>query len=104
MCDLLTRLSKELQELKLSQEHTTDGMIIELGPNLQDEAADPLVWFAKIRGPEGSPFAGGIFTLKIVIPDEYPKRVPRVEFVTPIFHPNVQNGKICMELLDEHSG
>ena len=56
---------------------------------MEDDSADPLVWFAKIKGPEGSPYAGGTFLLKITIPDEYPVRVPKVEFVTPIIHPNV---------------
>jgi len=44
-----------------------------------------------------------VFTLKITITDDYPNKPPSIEFITPIFHPNVQNGKICLDLLDNES-
>lgn len=60
-----------------------------------------MIWFALVRGPPGTPYEGGIFKLKITIPEDYPTKVPKVEFLTPIFHPNVQNGNICLDILDE---
>lgn len=68
---------------------------------MQDVEADPMIWFALVRGPPGTPYEGGIFKLKITIPEDYPTKVPKVEFLTPIFHPNVQNGNICLDILDE---
>ncbi len=76
-------------------------MILSLGPDPSDPAADPLIWFSQIQGPPNSPFECGVFTLKIVIPPDYPDVPPKIEFITPILHPNVQNGQICMSLLEQ---
>lgn len=76
-------------------------MILEFGPDLLNESADPLIWFAKVKGPPNSPYEGGTFTIKIQISEDYPNCVPKMEFITPIFHPNIQNGKICLDLLDQ---
>ncbi|XP_017777532.1 PREDICTED: uncharacterized protein LOC108563384 [Nicrophorus vespilloides] len=52
---------------------------------------DPMYchWMASIKGPEGSPYEGGIFFLYIIIPYAYPMTPPIVRFITKIFHPNI---------------
>ena len=101
MTELLQRLSKELKTL--GEIPQGESLILSLGPDYHDPNCDPLVWFCQINGPPGSPYEGGVFTLKITITDDYPNKPPLIEFVTPIFHPNVQNGKICLDLLDNES-
>lgn len=55
---------------------------------------------AQIQGPEGSPYEKGIFKLSISIPDRYPFEPPKVRFVTPIYHPNIDSaGRICLDTL-----
>lgn len=55
---------------------------------------------ALISGPEGTPFFGGKFRMKLVISEEYPNAPPRGYFLTKIFHPNVaNNGDICVNTL-----
>ncbi|XP_076176444.1 ubiquitin-conjugating enzyme E2 T [Ptiloglossa arizonensis] len=55
---------------------------------------------ATIIGPCGSPYNHGIFELEIDIPERYPFEPPRITFITPIYHPNIDNkGRICMDLL-----
>lgn len=72
-----------------------------LGPDQNDPASDPFTWFAILKGPPGSPYEAGTFKLKLVIPDEYPFKPPRVEFLTQIFHPNIGgNGEICLDILN----
>lgn len=57
-------------------------------------------WKATIIGPIDSPYEGGHFELDITIPDAYPLRPPSCRFVTQIFHPNVDEGSICLDILD----
>ncbi|XP_046744577.1 ubiquitin-conjugating enzyme E2 T-like [Diprion similis] len=55
---------------------------------------------ANILGPLGSPYEGGLFQLEIEIPESYPFEPPRLKFLTPVYHPNIDDaGRICMDLL-----
>lgn len=55
---------------------------------------------AQIFGGEGTPYSGGVFKLEITIPDRYPFEPPKVQYVTPIYHPNIDTiGRICLDLL-----
>jgi ubiquitin-protein ligase len=60
--------------------------------------SDPLNWDGWIRGPRGTPYEDGIFKLHLRFTSDYPFEVPRVRFVTKIYHPNVDNtdGSICV--------
>jgi len=56
--------------------------------------------YAKISGPEGTPFEGGKFLMKLVLSEDYPNAPPRGYFLTKIYHPNVApNGDICVNTL-----
>ena len=81
--------------------------ILYLGPDLQNESNDPFKWYALLKGPDDTPFAGGTFRLQIKIPDDYPFQPPKVEFMTPVYHPNIATtttvtagAKICLDILD----
>lgn len=53
-----------------------------------------------IIGPHGSPYEGALFELELEIPDRYPFVPPRLKFITPVYHPNIDTqGRICMDLL-----
>ena len=85
-----TRLAKEL--LKINNEKI-DGIII-------DKPDDLMLWNAKIIGPIGTPYENGIFELILRFDTDYPNRPPSVQFITPMFHPNIyRDGKICVDIL-----
>ena len=59
------------------------------------------IWEVIIPGPVDSPFEGGNFKIKMVLPDDYPNSPPSCCFLTKVFHPNInfQNGSICVNFL-----
>lgn len=60
-------------------------------------------WKAHIYGPANSPYHGGVFELDIKYGIEYPIQPPKVEFITPIFHPNIdEHGNICLDILKDN--
>uniref|UniRef100_A0A1B6MH50 Ubiquitin-conjugating enzyme E2 S n=1 Tax=Graphocephala atropunctata TaxID=36148 RepID=A0A1B6MH50_9HEMI len=55
---------------------------------------------ALIEGPAGTPYAGGVFKVKLVLGKDFPQGPPKAFFLTKIFHPNVaKNGEICVNTL-----
>ncbi|KAG0220176.1 Ubiquitin-conjugating enzyme E2 T [Mortierella sp. NVP41] len=55
---------------------------------------------AEITGPEDTPYHGGSFKIDIHIPDKYPFEPPRCQFLTRVYHPNIdEQGLICLDIL-----
>lgn len=53
-----------------------------------------------LRGPEDTPFQGGVFKIKLKLGQDFPSAPPKGAFVTKIFHPNVSiKGEICVNTL-----
>lgn len=56
----------------------------------------------QIAGPVTTPYEGGIFSLELFLPDDYPMCPPKVRFLTKIYHPNVDRlGRICLDILKD---
>ena len=86
----ITRLNKELSKL---QKEKID--LIEV-----DNPDDILFWTARIFGPVGTPYEGGIFNIVIKFDNNYPLKPPSLTFLTPMYHPNIyKDGKICIDIL-----
>ncbi|XP_023281003.1 ubiquitin-conjugating enzyme E2 T [Seriola lalandi dorsalis] len=55
---------------------------------------------AQIVGGSGTPYECGLFSLEIKVPERYPFEPPKIRFLTPIYHPNIDNsGRICHDAL-----
>ncbi|KAI1351567.1 ubiquitin-conjugating enzyme [Xylaria sp. FL0043] len=94
MANSQRRITKELQECI---DTPPQGMSISL-----PSESDYRKWDVVLRGPAGTPYAGGIYNISVTLPLEYPFKAPQVNFATRIYHPNVTNdslGNICLGLL-----
>ncbi|XP_050345728.1 ubiquitin-conjugating enzyme E2 S [Nymphalis io] len=55
---------------------------------------------ALIEGPADTPYAGGVFRVRLALGREFPTAPPRAYFLTKIFHPNVSvAGEVCVNTL-----
>ena len=87
----IKRLTKELKDM---QQNDTPNL--SAGP-INDNLFE---WEAVILGPTETPYEGGVFTLNIHIPTNYPFKPPIVIFKTRIYHPNINSsGNICLDIL-----
>ncbi|KAI8843330.1 ubiquitin-conjugating enzyme/RWD-like protein [Chytriomyces cf. hyalinus JEL632] len=55
------------------------------------------------KGPDATPYEGGVFEVDIEITTEYPFKPPKMKFITKVYHPNVssQTGAICLDILKD---
>ena len=89
---VISRLLSEIRELR---KNPPDGVSY-----VENEENSVSEIHAVMSGPEGTPFVGGRFRMKLVMSHEYPSAPPKGFFLTKIYHPNVAaNGDICVNTL-----
>lgn len=88
---IIRRLVKEMHDLV---NDPPEGIKVNLN---EDDVTDIQAY---IEGPAGTPYAGGVFKLKLALGKDFPQTPPKAFFLTKIFHPNVaKNGEICVNTL-----
>lgn len=83
-----------LKELQSINEEPLEGIKVQVND------CDVTDIQATIDGPAGTPYAGGMFRVKLALGKDFPQAPPKAFFLTKIFHPNVANsGEICVNTL-----
>ena len=78
-----------------------------LGCIFMFETNNYFAWRVTLKGPAETPYEGGIFTIRIIFPWNYPIRGPEFKFMNHIYHLNVdftdqtKLGHICLNFLNE---
>ncbi|CAG2174745.1 unnamed protein product [Oppiella nova] len=89
----LRRINKEMQEL---QRNPIPGITAAPVP----PGTNPFEWVGNIEGPPDTPYAGGLFIVRITFPQNYPFSPPSIKMQTRIYHPNISDhGHICVDTL-----
>ena len=89
----IIRLKKEYDELRKNPPENCSA-----GP-VNDNFYE---WTGQIIGPANTPYSGGIFKLQINYPSNYPFKPPKINFITKVYHPNIDSsGNICLDILKD---
>lgn len=78
---MIRRLQKDLQDVRDNPPQDCAAW-----PDNDDDMFDVT---ASIGGPEGSPYEGGVFYLKLKFTYSYPVKPPKANFTTRIYNPYV---------------
>lgn len=91
--DPMSRIKKEYQDLQ--KEASSNSVHVKM---VDDDIRH---WKGTIEGPMDTCYQGGVFTVDIVIPNDYPFKPPKMKFDTKIWHPNISSvtGAICLDIL-----
>ena len=88
---------------------SNDSDLVQLGCSFGLENNNLFVWNVSILGPQDTPYADGLFFIRIVFPMDYPAHGPEFLFTNKIYHLNVnftdsihyKKGHICLSSLNE---
>eukprot|EP01087_Luapelamoeba_hula_P015555 TRINITY_DN4663_c0_g1_i1.p1 TRINITY_DN4663_c0_g1~~TRINITY_DN4663_c0_g1_i1.p1 ORF type:complete len:187 (-),score=37.59 TRINITY_DN4663_c0_g1_i1:141-671(-) len=87
------RLQGELMSMMMSKQE---------GVSAFPDGGNMMSWTGTITGAKDTVYESLTYKLSLRFPTDYPFSAPTVKFVTPCFHPNVDNhGNICLDILKD---
>lgn len=83
---------KVLERLKQEYNYISENNIPNIGCTVGlQEKGNYYKWKGTIVGAKDSNYQKGLFFIEIIFPEDYPNNSPDINFITPIYHPNINS-------------